>query len=102
MKKMSLLICLISILMLSSCSWYVRERTNVLQGNILTPEKLAQVRKGMSKREVVFILGNPVYNNVFSDNRWDYVYTRQIRAAHPTVKTVSYTFVDNRVSQIKS
>lgn len=47
------------------------------QGNILSPSKTQQIHRGMSSEEVVAKIGSPVLENMYSDNRMTYVYTRQ-------------------------
>lgn len=51
-------------------------QVEVQQGNIITEEMVTQLRPGMSKRQVRHILGTPAIEDIFHDNRWDYVYTR--------------------------
>jgi outer membrane protein assembly factor BamE len=46
----------------------------VQQGNALTNESVAQLKRGMSKDEVVSIIGTPLMQDNFRSNRWDYVY----------------------------
>ena len=61
----------ILILLLSSCSTYKME---VQQGNALSGEAVSQLRQGMSKDEVLSMLGTPLLQDNFRNNRWDYVY----------------------------
>ncbi len=49
-------------------------RINVLQGNIVTQEKVDQLRLGMSMNQVRFLLGNPLVNDPFNLDQWDYIY----------------------------
>jgi len=49
-------------------------KIDVQQGNVLTQEMVSQLRPGLSKDQVRFILGTPVLMDVFHGNRWDYVY----------------------------
>jgi len=46
----------------------------VQQGNALTNEVVAQLKNGMSKGEVMSILGTPLLQDNFRSDRWDYVY----------------------------
>ncbi len=50
---------------------------DVQQGNIITDDMLAELRPGMTKRQVRFVLGSPAIEDMFRDNRWDYVHTQQ-------------------------
>lgn len=49
-------------------------RIDVQQGNVLTQEMVSQLRPGLSKDQVRFILGTPVLVDMFHANRWDYFY----------------------------
>jgi outer membrane protein assembly factor BamE len=51
----------------------------IQQGNIITQAMIDQLRPGMSKRQVIYIMGSPMLNNFFHKNRWDFLYS-----AHPT------------------
>jgi outer membrane protein assembly factor BamE len=50
-------------------------RINVEQGNIVTREMLDQLKPGMSRRQVRFVLGTPLLEDPFHSDRWDYIYT---------------------------
>ena len=50
-------------------------RIDVEQGNIVDEEKLAQVTVGMSKRQVKYLLGTPMIQDTFNQDRWDYFYS---------------------------
>jgi outer membrane protein assembly factor BamE len=69
--------------MLASCS-YIKtlpglsfitpHKVEVQQGNLITPEMRRQIKLGMSRLAVRSVLGTPLVNDPFHDNRWDYVY----------------------------
>lgn len=52
-------------------------KINVEQGNIVTPEMAAQLKPGMTRRQVKFILGTPLVEDTFNKNRWDYLYSKR-------------------------
>ncbi|MES2770633.1 MAG: outer membrane protein assembly factor BamE [Pseudomonadota bacterium] len=52
-------------------------RIDVQQGNVLTQEMVAQLRPGLTKDQVRFILGTPLLTDVFHADRWDYIYRLQ-------------------------
>lgn len=66
---------------LSGCSSVPRivneYKIDVQQGNVLTQEMVSQLKPGLTKDQVRFILGTPVLVDVFHSNRWDYVYRLQ-------------------------
>lgn len=63
---------------LAACSSVPRIVTeyqiDVQQGNVLTQDMVAQLRPGLTKDQVRFILGTPVLVDMFHVNRWDYFY----------------------------
>ena len=52
-------------------------RIDVPQGNIITQKQVDQLRPGLTKRQVTFILGTPLVRDTFNQNRWDYLYSFQ-------------------------
>lgn len=49
-------------------------RMEIQQGNQLSQDKVAQLRRGMTREQVRFLLGTPLLTDVFHGDRWDYVY----------------------------
>lgn len=49
-------------------------KMEIRQGNYITPEMREKLKLGMSKQQVRFVLGTPMVNDVFHENRWDYAY----------------------------
>ena len=65
-------------LALNACSWVPRPineyKIDIQQGNVLTQEMVSQLKPGLTKDQVRFLLGTPVLMDMFHANRWDYVY----------------------------
>jgi outer membrane protein assembly factor BamE len=49
-------------------------RMDIQQGNAITSKMMLQLRPGMTKSQVRFILGTPLIQDSFHVNRWDYFY----------------------------
>ena len=49
-------------------------RISVEQGNIVTGAIVGQLKPGMTRRQVRYILGTPLVEDSFNRDRWDYVY----------------------------
>lgn len=49
-------------------------KMEIQQGNVVTSKMLLQLRPGMTKSQVRFIMGTPLIVDSFHDNRWDYFY----------------------------
>ena len=49
-------------------------RINVEQGNVVTEEMVEQLRSGLNRRQVRYIMGTPLIEDSFHEDRWDYRY----------------------------
>ena len=49
-------------------------RINVEQGNVVTEEIVEQLRPGLNRRQVRYIMGTPLIEDAFHSDRWDYRY----------------------------
>jgi len=61
-------------LQLAGCGWLAPYRMDIQQGNFVSQEMVAQLRRGMTKDQVRFLLGTPLVTDIFHADRWDYVY----------------------------
>jgi outer membrane protein assembly factor BamE len=52
-------------------------RIEIQQGNFVSQEMLSQLKPGMSKEQVRFVLGTPLVTDIFHSDRWDYVFYRE-------------------------
>jgi outer membrane protein assembly factor BamE len=52
-------------------------KINVEQGNIVDQEMADQLKPGMSRRQVKFIMGTPLVEDTFNQDRWDYPYVKR-------------------------
>jgi outer membrane protein assembly factor BamE len=71
--------------MLAACSSLVPDVTRVIkpyrieiqQGNYISQEMIAQLKLGMTREQVRYVLGTPLVTDIFHADRWDYVYYRE-------------------------
>lgn len=49
-------------------------KMDIQQGNVITPKMMMQLRPGMTKSQVRFIMGTPLLADPFHSDRWDYFY----------------------------
>lgn len=52
-------------------------RMEIQQGNFVSQEMVSQLKPGMSKDQVRFVMGTPLISDSFHADRWDYVFRRQ-------------------------
>lgn len=97
MKMKSLIAVLLVAVGLSACSTVkkVVYRIDVPQGNYLEQDKVDQVRVGMNKEQVLYLLGTPMLQDAFAPNRWDYVFILRKGHNEPIERKLMVTF-DNK------
>jgi len=49
----------------------------IAQGNIITQEMIDQLEPGMTRRQVIFVMGSPLVRDPYDQDRWDYVFNFQ-------------------------
>lgn len=67
-------------------------KVTVQQGNVITQEMIDKLKPGMSRSQVAYIMGEPIFRNTFDDNRWDYIYTIEVPGYYTDQKRVSLFF----------
>lgn len=70
-------------------------RITVQQGNVITQEMVDQLKPGMTRSQVAFIMGEPILRNTFDPNRWDYIYTVVLPGYFEQENRVSLFFEDD-------
>lgn len=53
-------------------------KPNIYQGNYLLIEDIKKINKGMTKKQVIDILGYPIIRNYFNLDIWNYVLITQL------------------------
>jgi len=66
---------LLATLTISACAGTFPYSIPIQQGNVITVEMIQELKLGMDKRKVRFILGTPLVTDAFHQNRWDYFYS---------------------------
>ena len=67
-------------------------KPDVQQGNLLDAKSVQQLKPGMSKQQVLALLGTPSVTSPFAQNRWDYVATLQKRGEKVQERTLTLYF----------
>ncbi len=50
-------------------------RIDIQQGNEITQEMIGQLKPGMTKSQVAYVMGTPLIIDTFHPDRWDYLYS---------------------------
>jgi outer membrane protein assembly factor BamE len=107
------LMCLAPVLMLSACSinnfslskpetlFGLLEpyKVDVVQGNVVTQEVMAQIQPGLGRMQVKEILGTPLLADPFHIDRWDYVFTIRRQGVADQKRRVSIFFKNDAVER---
>ena len=76
-------------------------RATIQQGNVVTQQMIDRLRPGMTRRQVQFVLGEPVLANTFRSERWDYVYTVQVGSREREQQTLTVWFEGDALSHFE-
>ncbi len=98
MQKRLLVITLLITAMLTSGCVY---QAALSQGNLLDQEDVDQVEVGMTRGQIRFLLGTPMIDDPFHEDRWDYIYFLRIGNEKATFKRwISIHFDGDTVTQV--
>ena len=99
MRNLRITIALCSTLLLVAC--LQPYRMEIEQGNLFDQNTLDQVKVGMTKKQVRFLLGTPLVNDPFHANRWDYFYSLYAHDKNISERyQISVVFSEKGVSEI--
>jgi outer membrane protein assembly factor BamE len=88
------------LLQLAGCGWLAPYRIDIQQGNFVSQEMVAQLKRGMTKEQVRFVLGTPLVTDIFHADRWDYVYLLD-RPGEPRVqRRLAVFFADDKLARL--
>jgi outer membrane protein assembly factor BamE len=91
-----LAICLVTV---SGCVYEMP----IQQGNFLDATTLVQVKKGMTRAQVRYLMGTPMVPGGFDNDRWDYQYYLKIRQLdHPRRARATVYFKNDLVDHVDS
>ena len=76
-------------------------RPDIQQGNFISREMVAQLKEGMTREQVRFVLGTPLLTDVFHNERWDYPFRMAKGNGEMTASRLTLTFVDEKLARIE-
>lgn len=75
-------------------------RIDIRQGNYISQEMVAQLRPGMTRDQVRFILGTPLVTDLFHAERWDYIYRFKPGRGEVQQRRLAVFFEDNKLARL--
>lgn len=102
-KKMQKILVSIALLTcLAGCSGFPGVyKIDVQQGNVVTQKMVDQLRPGMTKSQVRYVMGTPLLTDTFHENRWDYIYTMQEGKGDYSRKSLTVMFENDVLAGIR-
>lgn len=94
-SKLRFPLLLLLVFSLSACGMVYKQ--DIQQGNILDDEDVAELREGMTKRQVLVLLGSPSIQSPFHADRWDYMNTYARRGGDPETRVLTLNFDNDRL-----
>ena len=77
-------------------------RMDIQQGNYLDGHDVRQLKVGMTRAQVRYLLGTPMIQDVFNHDRWDYVYYfKRGYVDKPIESRVTVYFHGDKVARFK-
>jgi outer membrane protein assembly factor BamE len=101
MNKLALRACVLLIAVAASAGCVYK--VNIQQGNFLTSETVDQLKEGMTRSQVRFLLGTPMVPDAFDTDRWDYLYVMQRgRMKEPERRRLTVFFANDKVTRFEN
>jgi len=75
-------------------------RMVIQQGNFISQEMVSQLKPGMTKEQVRFVLGTPLVTDIFHADRWDYVFFRETPDGKREQRNLSVVFENNKLARV--
>ena len=76
-------------------------KIDIQQGTVITQAMVDQLRPGMTRNQVQYVMGTPLLEDTFNRDRWDYVYSMQPGGEQRTQQTLTILFEDDNLASIQ-
>jgi len=97
-KNKQLLLVTFFLFSFTGCTTY---KLDVQQGNVIAEEAVARLRIGMSPEEVKSIVGTPLLQDDFQQQRWDYIFYLNKAGKQIERKDMTLFFENNKLARIQ-
>src|SRR3954471_2725556 len=79
------------------------DQMSIQQGNYLVPDSVSQLKEGMTRSQVRFLLGTPMVPDAFDNDRCDYYYFLSSRhLKQPLKRLLTVYFQDEKVQRYEN
>ena len=73
---------------------------DIQQGNYISQEMVSQLKIGMTKEQVRYVLGTPLVADIFHADRWDYVYYKDPRRGSREARKIAVVFENGKLARV--
>lgn len=75
---------------IAGCGWIYRQPVH--QGNALQTKHVEQLQEGLTRRQVLVLLGSPSVSDPFHQSRWDYMASQRRGFGKTEIKNLTLWF----------
>jgi len=90
---------LLAATLLSGCAFSYRQP--IFQGNLLDKQNVDQLKPGMTKAQVIGLIGDPVVADPFHHQRWDYLASARRGHGKTVVKNLTLYFDGDSLTKME-
>ncbi len=87
----------LALTLVGGCSYFGVYKRDLPQGNLVTPDMVAQLEPGMSREQVKYVMGSPLLEGPFNPDQWDYVFYLDEAYGGEVYKRLTLTFANDRL-----
>ncbi|MCL6270004.1 outer membrane protein assembly factor BamE [Sansalvadorimonas sp. 2012CJ34-2] len=98
--------------LIGGCSWFSSNelklvsfpgayKIDIQQGNVITQDMVNQLKPGMTREQVLFVMGEPLLPDTYDKKRWDYIYSFQPGGGARTQQTLSLFFNQGKLTHFE-
>ena len=99
-RCLTAVICAVLLLSIAAC---IRPyKTTISQGSLLRVQDIEQLKIGMTREQVVFLIGEPIVRQPFEKSRWDYVFMSRRGYLEPVRRNLTLLFDGDKLAKIEN
>lgn len=75
-------------------------KTDINQGSVLRTKNFDQVKQGMTKEQVLNLIGSPSVIDIFHKNQWEYIHNSTLANGEILFFRISLKFAEDKITEI--
>ena len=78
------------VLLVTNCSVFGVHKINIDQGNIVNQNTINDLKLGMTRRQVIYVMGTPLVIDPFNSDTWGYYYGVEVKKVERNTNRISF------------